>query len=59
MSIKLRRQSKGVHRFMLNMDPKVYEFYRTQAFEGRASMSVTINQVLIDEMARRKKKESK
>lgn len=58
MSIKLKRQGKGVHRFMLNLDPTLYEWYRAQAFEERVSMSVTINRVLMAEMARSKKEKA-
>lgn len=42
----VKKQSKGVHRFMLNLKPENYERVRSSSFESRSSMSVMINSIL-------------
>lgn len=44
----VRKQTKGVHRFMLNLKPHLYEQVRSSSHMERASMSSTINDIIED-----------
>lgn len=41
-------QEKGVHRFMLNLKPDLYDWVRAMAFRDKSSMSRKINAILMD-----------
>jgi hypothetical protein len=52
-------QDKGVHRFMLNLKPDLYDWVRAMAFHDRSSMSRKINAILLDAHTRVLEQESK